>query len=164
MPAPWSVGATPQSGGRANQACVAKSRSRWFSGCVCISAQANSQKSMAEISVIGGVGPRGSYVSSIEEVRRWLSSTNLEEFIYILLDNGYDDLDALSHASDEVTAELMLDLGVISAQELEEMQALFPDKVHRHKLRFMCGHLRNMVSLVLYCRCRVTGVGTRCRA
>lgn len=39
------------------------------------------------------------YLQSIQEVRQWLSYKRLDEFIYILLDNGYDDLDSISQCS-----------------------------------------------------------------
>ena len=37
-----------------------------------------------------------SYFASIEEVRKWLAVGHLDEYIYLLLDHGFDDLDAIS--------------------------------------------------------------------
>ena len=49
---------------------------------------------------------QGNYLAAIEEVRQWLCHTKLDEFIYTLLDHGYDDLDAISRANDHEIAEV----------------------------------------------------------
>ena len=46
------------------------------------------------------------YLQSIQEVRQFLSYKRLDEFIYILLDNGYDDLDSIAQCSSEEMNEL----------------------------------------------------------
>jgi len=50
------------------------------------------------------------YLESIEEVRKWLQKATppVDQFIYLLLDNGYDDLDAISRATDGTVVLLQL--------------------------------------------------------
>lgn len=42
-----------------------------------------------------------SYLQAIQEVKIWLVYKKMEEFVYLLVDNGYDDLSAIAECTDE---------------------------------------------------------------
>jgi len=66
---------------------------------------------------------------SIEEVRSWLRHLDLDRFIYLLIDNGYDDLEALSHAT---------------PAEIDELVALFTQEESKESISFLCSKLREI--------------------
>jgi len=69
------------------------------------------------------------YLESIQEVTQWLGHKSLDEFIYLLLDNGYDDLDAISRATDA---------------EIRELEELFSTEELRKSIRTLALALRHL--------------------
>jgi len=39
-------------------------------------------------------------LESIAEITEWLKLAKMDQFVYLLVDNGYDDLDAISQCND----------------------------------------------------------------
>jgi len=69
------------------------------------------------------------YLKSIEEVTAWLTLAKMEEFVYLLVDNGYDDLDAISQCNDT---------------ELLELQKLFSKREFAENIRFLVKELNRI--------------------
>jgi hypothetical protein len=62
------------------------------------------------------------YLQSVNEIRQWLSYKKLDEFIYILVDNGYDDLDSMSR---------------MYPQEINELENLFQTPDSRKAIQIL---------------------------
>lgn len=62
------------------------------------------------------------YFAAIQEVKEWLGYKNLEDFIFTLVENGYDDLEAIS---------------LCTPSELNELENLFSTPENKAKIRIL---------------------------
>lgn len=60
------------------------------------------------------------FFTAVQEVRSWLSHKSLSEFLSLLVDNGYDDLDAIAQCT---------------AAELKELESLFQKQDNKDSIR-----------------------------